>query len=57
MRIWYQYLIILPDRHCAPLIHMGLWQQVKIKLDASKEVNGGFRYEEAIPPIRKIYFK
>lgn len=48
--------IVLPDQHCATLIQMGLWRQVKIKLDEHKTVNGGFRYEEAIPPDAIMYF-
>ncbi|MFN5861157.1 MAG: type III-B CRISPR module RAMP protein Cmr4, partial [Pseudanabaena sp.] len=35
---------------------MSLWRQVKIKLDEHKTVNGGFRYEEAIPPDTLMYF-
>jgi CRISPR-associated protein Cmr4 len=34
---------------------MSLWRQVKIKLDEHKSVNGGFRYEEAIPPDTLMY--
>lgn len=49
-------VLILPDQHCATLIQMSLWRQVKIKLDDHKTVNGGFRYEEAIPPDTVIYF-
>ncbi|WP_443029147.1 type III-B CRISPR module RAMP protein Cmr4 [Spirulina sp. CS-785/01] len=49
-------VMILPDRHCATLIQMGLWRQVKIKLDEHKTVEGGFRYEEAIPPDTLMYF-
>ncbi len=49
-------LFVLPDQHCATVIQMGLWRQVKIKLDASKTVDGGFRYEEAIPPDSLMYF-
>lgn len=49
-------VIVLPDRHCATLIQMSLWRQVKIKLDEHKSVNGGFRYEEAIPPDTIMYF-
>lgn len=48
--------IVLPDRHCATLIQMSLWRQVKIKLDEHKTVDGGFRYEEAIPPDTLMYF-
>lgn len=61
---WKQYVqgsdisrvIVLPDQHCATLIQMCLWRQVKIKLDEHKVVDGGFRYEEAIPPDSLMYF-
>lgn len=49
-------VLVLPDHHCATLIQMSLWRQVKIKLDSNKTVNGGFRYEEAIPPDTLMYF-
>ncbi len=49
-------VMILSDRHCATLILMSLWRQVKIKLDETKSVDGGFRYEEAIPPDTLMYF-
>ncbi len=49
-------VLILPDKHCATLIQMSLWRQVKIKLDQNKSVDGGFRYEEAIPPDTLMYF-
>ena len=49
-------VLVLPDRHCATLIQMSLWRQVKIKLDEHKSVDGGFRYEEAIPPDTLMYF-
>lgn len=49
-------LLVLPDKHCATLIQMSLWRQVKIKLDEHKSVDGGFRYEEAIPPDTLMYF-
>jgi CRISPR-associated protein Cmr4 len=48
--------LVLPDQHCATLIQMSLWRQVKIKLDQHKTVDGGFRYEEAIPPDTLMYF-
>jgi CRISPR-associated protein Cmr4 len=35
---------------------MSLWRQVKVKLDENKVVDGGFRYEEAIPPDTLMYF-
>jgi len=49
-------LLVLPDQHCATLVQMSLWRQVKIKLDEHKSVDGGFRYEEAIPPDTLVYF-
>ncbi len=49
-------VIVLEDQHCATLIQMSLWRQVKIKLDQHKSVDGGFRYEEAIPPDTLMYF-
>ena len=48
--------LVLPDQHCATLFEMSLWRQVKVKLDADKTVDGGFRYEEAIPPDTLMYF-
>lgn len=35
---------------------MSLWRQVKVKLNEHKSVDGGFRYEEAIPPDTLMYF-
>ena len=49
-------LLVLPNQHCTTLIQMSLWRQVKIKLDDHKSVQGGFRYEEAIPPDTLMYF-
>ncbi|MFP4337183.1 MAG: type III-B CRISPR module RAMP protein Cmr4 [Halothece sp.] len=49
-------VLVVPDKHCATLIQMSLWRQVKIKLDENKSVDGGFRYEEAIPPDTLMYF-
>lgn len=49
-------LIILPNQHCTTLMQMSLWRQVKVKLDEHKEVDGGFRFEEAIPPDTLMYF-
>lgn len=49
-------VLVLPDNHCTTLIQMSLWRQVKIKLDEHKTVDGGFRYEEAIPPDTLMYF-
>jgi CRISPR-associated protein Cmr4 len=51
-----QRVILLPDQHCMTLIQMSLWRQVKVKLDEHKSVDGGFRYEEAIPPDTVMYF-
>ncbi|MEA5421095.1 type III-B CRISPR module RAMP protein Cmr4 [Spirulina sp. CCNP1310] len=50
------HVLVLPDQHCGTIIQMGLWRQVKIKLDSNKTVDGGFRYEEAIPPDTLMYF-
>jgi CRISPR-associated protein Cmr4 len=49
-------VLVLPDKHCATLIQMTLWRQVKVKLDEHKTVDEGFRYEEAIPPDTLMYF-
>lgn len=50
-------VLVLPDQHCATLIQMSLWRQVKVKLDEHKSVSkGSFRYEEAIPPDTLMYF-
>ncbi|MBD2054631.1 type III-B CRISPR module RAMP protein Cmr4 [Oculatella sp. FACHB-28] len=50
-------VLVLPDKHCATLIQMSLWRQVKVKLDEHKTVkDGSFRYEEAIPPDTLMYF-
>lgn len=49
-------VMVLSDRDCATLIQMGLWRQVKVKLDKHKTVEGGFRYEEAIPPDTLMFF-
>jgi CRISPR-associated protein Cmr4 len=49
-------VLVLPDQHCATLIQMSLWRQVKVKLNEHKAVEGGFRYEEAIPPDTLMYF-
>lgn len=51
-----QRVLVLPDQHCQTLIQMSLWRQVKIKLNQFKTVDGGFRYEEAIPPDTLMYF-
>lgn len=49
-------VLVLPDQHCAVLIQMSLWRQVKVRLDENKTVKDGFRYEEAIPPDALMYF-
>jgi CRISPR-associated protein Cmr4 len=50
-------VLVLPDQHCATLIQMSLWRQVKVKLSTDKTVErGSFRYEEAIPPDTLMYF-
>jgi CRISPR-associated protein Cmr4 len=51
-----EQVLLLPNNHCATLIQMGLWRQVKVKLDEHKSVDGGFRYEEAIPSDTLMYF-
>jgi CRISPR-associated protein Cmr4 len=43
-------VLVLSDQDCQVLIQSSLWRQVKVKLDEKKNVDGGFRYEEAIPP-------
>lgn len=43
-------VLVLSDEDCQILIQSSLWRQVKIKLDKDKQVDGGFRYEEGIPP-------
>ncbi|MBJ7901402.1 MAG: hypothetical protein GC158_16100 [Cyanobacteria bacterium RI_101] len=50
-------VLVLSDQHCATVIQMGLWRQVKIKLNDHKTVqDGSLRYEEAIPPDSLMYF-
>jgi CRISPR-associated protein Cmr4 len=49
-------VLVLPDRHFKTLVQMALARQVKIKLDEEKSVDGGFRYEEAIPRDTLMYF-
>ncbi len=49
-------VLVLPDKHCATVVQMSLWRQVKVKLNEHKTVDGGFRYEEAIPPDTLMYF-
>lgn len=49
-------VLVLPDQHCSTLIEMSLWRQVKIKLDEHKAVDGGFRYEDAIPPDTLMFY-
>ena len=48
-------VLVLPEQHCKTLIQMSLWRQVKVKLKDDKSVDGGFRYEEAIPPDTLMY--
>jgi len=49
-------VLVLSDQDCQVLIQSSLWRQVKVKLDDKKNVDGGFRYEEAIPPETLMYF-
>ncbi len=49
-------VLLMPDKHFATLVQMSLWRQVKVKLNAHKTVEGGFRYEEAIPPDTLMVF-
>lgn len=49
-------VLVMPDAYCATLVEASLWRQVKVKLDANKTVEGGFRYEEAIPPDTLMWF-
>ncbi|MEH1887630.1 type III-B CRISPR module RAMP protein Cmr4 [Nostoc sp.] len=49
-------VLVLPDQYCTTVMQMSLWRQVKVKLDEHKTVDGGFRYEEAIPPDTLMYF-
>lgn len=50
-------VLVVPNRHCATLIQMSLWRQVKVNLTEEKSVkDGSFRYEEAIPPDTLMYF-
>ncbi|NET45365.1 type III-B CRISPR module RAMP protein Cmr4 [Okeania sp. SIO2B3] len=49
-------VLIISDEDCQVLIQSSLWRQVKIKLDEKKSVDGGFRYEEAIPPETVMFF-
>lgn len=52
-----EQVLVLPDKHCATLIQMALWRQVKVRLNEHKSVqDGSFRYEEAIPPDTLMYF-
>lgn len=51
-----EQVLLIPNRHFATITQMSLWRQVKIKLDEHKSVDGGFRYEEAIPPDTLMYF-
>ena len=49
-------VLVLSNENCQVLIQSSLWRQVKIKLDENKGVDGGFRYEEAIPPETVMFF-
>jgi len=50
-------VLVLSDQDCQTLIQMSLWRQVRVKLkQETKSVDGGFRYEEAIPPETMMYF-
>ncbi|MEG4230840.1 type III-B CRISPR module RAMP protein Cmr4 [Microcoleus sp. Pol11C3] len=49
-------VLVLSDQDCQVLIQSSLWRQVKVKLDEKKNVDGGFRYEEAIPPENLMFF-
>lgn len=49
-------LLVLSNQNCRVLIESSLWRQVKVRLDETKTVQGGFRYEEAIPPETLMYF-
>jgi len=49
-------VLVLAEQDCQVLIQSSLWRQVKVKLDDKKNTNGGFRYEEAIPPETLMYF-
>ncbi|MEZ2239638.1 type III-B CRISPR module RAMP protein Cmr4 [Microcoleus sp.] len=49
-------VLVLSDQDCQVLIQSSLWRQVKVKLDEKKNVDGGFRYEEAIPPETVMFF-
>ena len=51
-----EQVLLIPNRHFATITQMSLWRQVKIKLNEHKSVDGGFRYEEAIPPDTVMYF-
>lgn len=48
--------LVLSNQNCQVLIESSLWRQVKIRLDETKSVKGGFRYEEAISPETLMYF-
>lgn len=48
--------LVLAEQDCQVLIQSSLWRQVKVKLDDKKNTDGGFRYEEAIPPETLMYF-
>ncbi|MGA7937502.1 MAG: type III-B CRISPR module RAMP protein Cmr4 [Kovacikia sp.] len=49
-------LLVLSFPDCNALIQSSLWRQVRVKLDEKKNTDGGFRYEEAIPPETLMFF-
>ncbi|GAB1542236.1 type III-B CRISPR module RAMP protein Cmr4 [Scytonema sp. NUACC21] len=55
IKIMTQFLV-LSNQNCQVLIESSLWRQVKVRLDETKTVKGGFRYEEAVPPETLMYF-
>jgi CRISPR-associated protein Cmr4 len=48
--------LILSDRNCQILVQSSLWRQVRVKLNEQKNVDGGFRYEESIPPETLMFY-
>ena len=49
-------VLLLSDEECQTLFQMSLWRQVKVTLNSKKQVDGGFRFEEAIPPDTLMYY-
>jgi CRISPR-associated protein Cmr4 len=49
-------VLILSLPNYQALVQSSLWRQVRVKLDAKKNTDGGFRYEEAIPPETLMFF-